>query len=73
MKVLKNLIRKSPYIAIMLVVTICIGELTAAAASWQAKAIFYVGFLISFCILEGIIIPCLELKYIGKGFLDTKA
>lgn len=72
MKVLKNLIRKSPYIAIMLVVTICIGELTAAA-SWKAKAIFYVGFLISFCILEGIIIPCLELKYIGKGFLDTKA
>lgn len=73
MKVLKNLIHKSVFIAIMFVITVCMGELAASASSWLAKAISYTGFFVSFCILEGIIILCLELKYIGKGFIDTKA
>lgn len=73
MKVLKNLIHKSAFIIIMFVATVFFGKLTAMTSYWLARAIFYTGFLVSFCIMEGIIILCLELKYIGKGFIDTKA
>lgn len=69
-KILKNLIQKSGYIIISFIAAIVLANVTVSLVNGPLKAFAFIGFMIAFGICEGIIILCLDLKYIGKGFFE---